>query len=285
MRAILAALLLTAACTTTDSLTDLGELATDGKNDVQAIKVPLKLAPGETAEFALTADGPFQAKAVYTQSASVTIKAGEAQASGVQPSLVIEAPRTPTEYVLEVTNTSSVELKGTFEIGKAAPSCGDEIWLGWFDTLATKLTAVGSVIDQDERRALDTLATSRPCQSSTDGAYARWHQVFDAKLAASGSVIDQDEKLHLDLRLSAQPRPTSAIDGYLAWTRELRPILTGAGSVIDQDERGRMETLIKGKACAPATGETLAAWNTLAAGAPGEASALLAAARPDAGCS
>lgn len=329
MRALLAALLLTAAttaCTTTDSLTDLGDVSTDGKADVQTIKVPLKLAAGETAEFALTADGPFQAKTVYTQSAAVKLQAGEAQASGVQASLVIEGPRTPTEYILQVTNTGTVEIKGTFEIGTAAPSCRDEVWIGWFDTLVGKLDAAGSFIDQDERININAIVTNRPCQSASDGAYTRWLEILDKRLLAYGSFIDQDEKVqldilkaqrpaaesegaylawlpkfsavlkaagsfvdqdersHLDLRLAVQPKPASSENGYIAWTRELRPMLVAAGSFIDQDERGNMQTLIKGKACAPATGETLAAWNALAAGASGDAASLLASAKPDAGC-
>lgn len=325
MRAILAAILFVTACTTTTEVTDLGELATDGKADVQAIRVPLKLAGGESAEFALTVDGPFQAKAVYPEGALLTITAGTASISGVQPVLVVEAGRTPTDYVLTVTNTSAAAMSGTFEIGPAAPSCSDAVWTGWFDTLVTKIDQAGGVIDTTERAGIDATIAGRPCQSTSDGAFVRWHQVFDAKLVsfggvidssekivhdliaaqrpgaesegaylawvpkflgavtAAGGVIDSSEKYHIDLRLAVRPQATTDA-GYVMWAETLRAQLSAAGGVIDSSETAVMMTTISGKPCATASAESQAAWNSLAAATTGNATTILEAARPTAGC-
>jgi hypothetical protein len=245
MRAILASILFVAAataCTTTDSITDLGEYSPDTKADVQSIKVPLKLLGGESAEFALTVDGPFQAKAVYAGAATVSIVSGMSSKIGVQPVLVIDAGRTPTEYILKVTNTSSTTVSGTFEIGPAAgsSSCSDQVWIGWFNTLVTKIDAAGSFIDATERSGINTVIAGRPCESTTDGAYVRWHQVFDAKLVAGGSFIDADEKIINDL-IKAQ-RPAAEGEGaYLAWMPKFAAYLTAAGSFIDADERIQLD--------------------------------------------
>lgn len=325
MRAILAAILFVTACTATDSVTDLGELATDAKADVQAIRVPLRLAAGESAEFALTVDGPFQAKAVYPEAAMLTIEAGSASTSGVQPVLVVDAGSAPTEYVLKVTNTSATAMSGTFEIGPAAPSCSDQVWTGWFDTLTAKIDQAGSFIDTTERAGIDATIAGRPCQSASDGAFARWHQVFDAKLVmfgnfidndekivhdlikgqrpasesegaylawmptfagsvtAAGNFIDNDERIKIDMRLAVRPQATTDT-GYVAWAEKLRPMLAAAGSFIDNDEKTAMMTMTSGKPCATSAAESQAAWNGLAAAATGDATAILEAARPTAGC-
>ena len=249
MRAILASILFVAAataCMTTDSITDLGEFSPDTKADVQSIRVPLKLASGESTEFALTVDGPFQAKAIYAGVATLTISTGAASQSGVQPVLVIEAGRTPTEYILKVTNTSSTAASGTFEIGPAAPSCSDAVWVGWFNTLVTKIDAAGSFIDPTERSGIDAVVSGRPCQSSTDGAYARWFQVFDSKLAAFGSFIDENEKIVIDL-VKAQLPAAVGEAAYMAWMPKFATYLAGAGSFVDDNERIQLDLRIAGR--------------------------------------
>ena len=108
---------------------------------------------------------------------------------------------------------------------------------------------------------------------------------YAAALKLAGTFVDQDEAAQLALRLAVKPKPAVALDGYIAWTRELKPMLVAAGTFIDQDERSNMQRLITAKACAPAASpDALAAWNTLAAGANGEASSILEAAKPAAGC-
>lgn len=249
MRAILASILFVAAataCTTTDSITDLGEYSPDTKADVQSIKVPLKLASGESTEFALTVDGPFQARAVYPGVATLTISSGTATQSGVQPVLVIEAGRTPTEYILKVTNTSSTAARGTFEIGPAAPSCSDAVWVGWFNTLVTKIDAAGSFIDETERSGINSVISGRPCQSSTDGAYARWFQVFDSRLAAAGTFIDDSEKIVVDL-IKAQLPAAVGEAAYLAWMPKFATYLAGAGTFVDEYERIQLDLRIATK--------------------------------------
>lgn len=240
MRTLIAAILFATACTTADSVTDLGEFSPETKADVQSIKVPLKLAAGESSEFALTVDGPFQAKAVYSGTANVTIASDTLTASGVQPVLVVDAGRTPTDYLLKVTNTSATPVSGTFEIGPAPASCSDAVWIGWFDTLVSKIDAAGSIIDSTERSNINVVVSSRPCESTSDGAFSRWHQVFDAKLTGFGSIIDTDEKAVLDLIVPQ--RPDAIGEGaYLTWLPKFATAVSNAGSIIDTDERRQID--------------------------------------------
>lgn len=236
MRSLLAAILFVSACTTTDAITDLGDFSGDAKADVQTIKVPLRLAAGESAEFALTADGPFQAKATYAQSSIVKIAAGAAVTQGVQPTLVVEGPRTPTELVLTVTNTGAAEIKGTFEIGAAAPSCSDDVWISWFDTLVAKLAATNGFIDSNEQSQIDGLLAGRPCASSSDGAFARWHQAFDAQLAATNGFIDNNEQVYVDI-LKAQRPAAESEAAYLEWAPKFITYVGSTSGFIDNNEK------------------------------------------------
>ncbi len=236
MRTILASLLFLAACASDATITDLGELSADGKADVQSIKVPLRLAGGESAEFMVTVDGPFQVKATYPENALVTISTGTTETSSVQPTLVVEASSTPTEYTLAITNTSAAALSGTLEIGPAAPTCGDDVWVPWFNTLITKLDAAGGVIDTTEKAGIDLIVAARPCESTSDTAYKRWHEVFDAKLVAAGGVIDTSEASAIDL-VKAQ-RPVADTEGaYLAWLPKFTGVVVGAGGIVDSSEK------------------------------------------------
>ncbi len=240
MRPIAVAIFVVACSTSQPSTTELGELMDDGKSDVQAIRVPLNVSPGKTAEFLLTANGPFEVKTTYIQQETATIVSGEARASAIQPTLVVDAPTVPTDHLITVTNEGVSTIRGTLEIGKPAPTCPDAIWIGWFDTLVAKLGAAGSFIDESEKKVIDTLAMSRPCESSSDGAFVHWHGVFDAKLIAVGNFIDESEKQHLSILSGPQPKATGE-GAYLPWLDRFVTYLRGAGNFIDESEKTHLD--------------------------------------------
>jgi hypothetical protein len=239
MRALLASLLFLTACAS-ESITDLGELTGDGKADVQTIKVPLRLAGGESMEFSVTVDARFQVKATYPEDALVKIAAGSSETSGVQPTLVVDAPTTPTDFVLTVTNTSAAALSGTLEVGAAAPACGDDVWVPWFDALVKKIDDAGDVIDANDRAGIDVLASGRPCQSSTDTAFIHWDDVYEAKITAAGDVIDAADATRIDLIKVHRPSAETEA-AYLAWLPKFTTALKAAGEVIDSSDKTKID--------------------------------------------
>jgi hypothetical protein len=115
------------ACTTSHGVENLGSF-TSGKADVQAIKVPLHLAAGESLSLTLDADGPFEIVASYDQMDDIGLSATDhaaisVQITGREPTLLVPGAAGPkASYDLTVDNPSQDVITGTLEIRDPLPT-------------------------------------------------------------------------------------------------------------------------------------------------------------------
>jgi hypothetical protein len=255
---LLPLLALAAACTTPPA-DDIGTFV-GGEADVATIRVPLRLDAGETIELALAASAAFQIVTAYAPDGEVELAATDeagatVTATGRQPTLVVDVPRgvhRPGEepaYVLAVANRSSADIRGTLTILPAPPTCADDAWIPWLETLVTRLARAeqNGYLESDEQTALDGILAAVPCAATSDAAYVAWHAAFAPRVTrhAANGYLEANELALLDVLVRAAPAATGDT-AYLAWLGDWGPRITTASQngYIESNERAVLDLVV-----------------------------------------
>lgn len=114
--------------------------------------------------------------------------------------------------------------------------CEDAIYLEWAEHLRTTLDSVGSIIDADDRTALDDVLADRPCLAESDTAYAWWLAWFTSALEGFGSLLDETDSVRAEYVLAAKPATITA-QSFVDWLHLFVTEMDSYGQILDEDDQ------------------------------------------------